>query len=214
MRVLGIAIVTITLLAGSHAARADCATEATELRTLMQRERANAYTWNSAWAIVFGSVALLQFSFVAAQAKPFGTYDQEYKDSSTVGGTKAALGLAVRVIRPLELYVPPPDPEACADVKSLRAAVARAGKRERITFYLTLIGGTAVNLAGAALLWSRHNFTEGAVSFATGAPAGPLSGWTQPRKAWQLWSKRRVEWSTALAPSSDGGWTFWVAGGF
>jgi len=213
MRVLGIVIVTITLLAGSRATRADCASEATELRTLMEREREKAYTWNSAWAIIFGSVALLQFSFVAAKAKPFGTYDQEYKDSSTVGGTKAAIGFAVRVIRPLELRVPAPESEACADVKSLRAAVARAGKRERLTFYMTLIGGTAVNIVGAALLWSRHNFTEGAVSFATGAPAGPLSGWTQPRAAWRKWSERRVEWATALAPS-DGGWTFWVAAGF
>lgn len=213
MRVKGIVIVTVMLLLGSQAARADCATDASALRTRLQRERASGYTWNSAWIIAYGSVAFLQFSFVAAQAKPFGTYDQEYEDSSIVGGTKAALGFLVRTLRPLELHVPAPAPEACADVKALRAAVERAGRRERATFWLTLLGGTAVNLIGGAILWSRHDFTAGAVSFATGAPAGPLSGWTQPRWAWRTWSDNRVAWSTALAPS-EGGWTFSVLAGF
>ncbi|HEY5938677.1 MAG TPA: hypothetical protein VIU61_28695 [Kofleriaceae bacterium] len=214
MRVPGIAIVTFMLLGGSQVARADCATEATELRTRMLRERSSAYTWNSAWIIAYGSVALLQFSFVAAQAKPFSTYDQEYEDSSIVGGTKAALGFLLRTLRPLELYVPEAHPEPCVDVKALRAAVEKAGRRERATFYLTLFGGTAVNLIGGAILWSRHDFGAGALSFATGAPAGPLSGWSQPRWAWRTWSDNRTAWATALAPNTDGGWTFWVAAGF
>jgi len=213
MRVLALVMVTITCL-GLRTVEADCTADATQLRGHLERERATAYTWNSAWAIIFGSVALLQFSFVAAEAKPFGTYDQDYKESSYVGGTKAALGLAVRVIRPLELHVPAKHDEPCADVKALRAAVARAGRRERLTFFMTLIGGTAVNVAGSLLLWSRRDFTTGAVSFATGAPAGPLSSYSQPRASWRMWSEHRAEWAAGIAPTDREGWLLWLAAGF
>ncbi|MEJ7603288.1 MAG: hypothetical protein WKG01_35705 [Kofleriaceae bacterium] len=213
MRVIAIGLLLMTVV-GVRSARADCGTEATALRAHLLEERSRAYTWNSAWAIVYGSLAMIQFGLIAAKTNPFGDFDQDFKESSYVGGTKAGIGFLVRVIRPLELHVPAQHAEPCADVKALRAAVATAGRRERATFWLSIFGGTALNLAGSALLWSRRDFSTAAVSFATGVPAGPIASFTQPRGSWRLWSKHRAEWAAGLDPTPRDGWMLWVATAF
>ena len=200
-------VVVITLV--TQTARAECVEEARELRAHLTRESRNAGTWNTAWAIGFGAAAAGQLGLVAAQLNPIGTYDDAFKEQMYVGASKATLGLAVRVVLPLKIHVPPPDADACVDVKQLREAIAHAGKKEKRSVILTLLGGTAVNLAGSTLLFYRHDFKTAASSFVTGAIVGPISAFTQPRRSWKLSKHRRVEWQAAIGVGS-----FWVAGTF
>ena len=200
-------VVVITL--ATQTARAECVEEARELRAHLTRESGNARTWNTAWAIGFGAAAAGQLGLAAAEVNPIGEFDRAFEEQMYVGAAKASLGLAVRIVLPLKIHVPPADADACIDVKQLRAAIEHAGKKERRSVILTLLGGTAVNLAGSALLWYRHDLTTAASSFATGAIVGPISAWTQPRRSWKLAKQRRVEWQAGIGVGS-----LWVAGTF
>ena len=61
----------------------------------------------------------------------------------------------------------------------LRASLTKIAKKERRAFWLTHLGGTALNLASAALLWYRHDLRTGIISFAISYPVGPLSAYTR-----------------------------------
>lgn len=202
-------LVAVLVLAVPGSARAECTQEAQELRTHLTRESRNARLWNTSWAIGFGAAAVAQVGLVGAEWNPIGTYDRDFEEQMYVGATKASLGALVRIVMPLRVRVPEPAADPCADVANLRAAVADAGRRERRSVWLTIIGGTLVNLAGSALLWERRNFSTAAQSFATGAVVGPISAWTQPRRSWKLWRARRVEWHAGVGVGS-----LWVAGTF
>lgn len=195
MRVAIITVAIITVV-GSRAATADCARDAEELRSMLDSESHRARVWNTGWAIFFGAAAVGQLGLAAAKYKPFGTFDQAFKEQMYVGAAKATLGAAVRIVLPLRVERPAPNAtvaqggDPCADAAQLRRAVVHTGRRERRSVWLTLIGGTAVNLAGSALLWYRNDFTTALTSFLTGAIVGPISAFTQPRWSWR---RARVE---------------------
>jgi hypothetical protein len=190
-------------------ASADCAREASELREHLTREASRTQTWNTAWAVAFAAAAFGQLALVALERDPLGTYDRAFEEQMLVGAGKASLGAAVRIIRPLTFAIPEATDEPCADVRALRATVARVGRRERNSVLLTVIGGTAVNLLGAWLLWERNDFGTAAQSFATGAVVGPISAYTQPRASWRLWQRRRVDWDLGIGAGS-----VWLSGAF
>jgi hypothetical protein len=202
-------LIVVVITVATQAARAECVEEARELRAHLTRESRNAGTWNTAWAIGFGAAAAGQLGLVAAELNPIGTYDDAFEEQMYVGAAKASLGLAVRVVLPLKIHVPPAHADACVDAKQLRAAITKAGTKEKRSVILTLLGGTAVNLAGSALLWHRHDLKTAASSFATGAVVGPISAWTQPRRSWKLSKQRRVDWQAGIGLGS-----LWVAGTF
>jgi hypothetical protein len=202
-------VVAITVM--TQRAEADCVDEARELRAHLTREAKNARTWNTLWAIGFGGAAVAQLGFVAGEVNPIGDYDDAFEEQMYVGAAKASLGAAVRVVLPLKLEVPAANEDACTDVKQLRAAVEVAGRKERRSVWLTIVGGTLVNLAGSALLWSRHDFGTAAQSFATGAVVGPISAFTQPRKSWKRWNKHRTETNVQVGLGVRG---IWIAGTF
>lgn len=199
--VLPLALVGLVALAGTVQADA-CAAEATTLRAHLERERARASTWNTSWAIAYGSVVIGQLLLVAAEYKPFGDFDPAYRDTLLVGATKATIGVGARVVLPLKLRVPAPLPDACAEVAQLRAALADAGRRERRSFFLNHLGGLAVNLSGAAYLWHEHDLQTAAISVGTGVVAGILAAYTQPRRSWHQWRERKATW--AVAPVGTG----------
>ncbi|HEU0030602.1 MAG TPA: hypothetical protein VFQ53_08215 [Kofleriaceae bacterium] len=197
----------------TDATAATCDDEAAALRDHLTSEGRRARIWNTAWAIGFGAAAVGQLALAWTETQPFGTFDDDDKEQMYVGASKATLGMAARVILPLRVRVPDATPDACADVVALRAAVEEAGRRERRSVILTLVGGTTVNVAGGLLLWHRRNFETGAISFAIGVPFGPLSAFTQPRRSWRMW-KEHERAQTASWTVSVGVRSIWVAGTF
>jgi len=211
-------VVGITVLsraaAAEDAALTDCAGEARMLREHLTTEARSAKIWNAAWAVGFGVAALGQLSLALTATNPTGEFDRDFEEQMYVGASKATLGLGARVVLPLHLSVPAQQSDACADVVGLRAAIAKAGRRERRSVLLTIFGGTAINLAGAILLWQRRDFTTGALSFATGVPIGPISAYTQPRRSWKKWREQEASWSVGVGGVAGSPASLWFAGTF
>jgi len=193
------------------AAAATCDEDAVALRTHLEREAHRAKVWNTAWMIGFATAAAAQAALALTEYDPFGEFDEDDRDVLWLGATKATLGVGVRVVRPLRARVPATSGDACADAAALRVAVADMGRRERQTFYLTHLGGLALNLTGAAILTVRRGFAVGALSFAISFPIAPLSAYTQPRMSWHLWREQRATWQLGVVPH-DGGAMLWLAG--
>jgi hypothetical protein len=185
----------------SHAA--DCAPDADRLRAHLEQADVSTSRWQLAWTIVFTAAAAGQFALALAEWNPFGEFDDKYRDTLLVGGTKATIGIGSRLVFPLRAHVPAPNADRCVERAELRKEVTRLGKKERQSFWLTHIGGTALNLAGAGLLWYRHEFKTGAVSFLISWPVGITSAYTLPRKSWKLWREEQATWTIGIAPSSE-----------
>lgn len=201
-----VAMATIMMATPPPAAAAEtCAEEAALLRTHLEVEERRTRRWNTAWLVTYSSVVVVQLTVAAVEYKPWGTFDQAFRDSMIVGGTKASLGVGVRLFLPLRVRsLPTASADACADLAALRQLVADGGRRERRSFFLNHLGGLAVNLTGALFLWDRHDLETAALSFGTGVAAGILAAYTQPRRSWHLWRARRATWTAGAAPIPGG----------
>jgi hypothetical protein len=178
-------IVLLTRVA--YADATDCARDAAELRAHLETARRHATEWNVGWAIGYGVVAGAQLGLLATHPT------QSVEDTLYVGAAKATLGLLSRLIVPLRVTIPPPNPDACADRLALRAAVADAGRHERSEFWLLHIGSFAVNLAGAIYIGVRGSWRAAAVSGASGYIVGLIGVYTIPRASWHLWRSFTVD---------------------
>lgn len=215
MRCLGLVIALAAVAPRAAAAQAEaaaCDEEAVELRAHLVAEARWARRWNTAWAISFGGVAAAQLALGLSRTNPFGPFDRDYEETVYVGAAKAGVGMLVRLVMPLRVRVPARIGEPCADVAALRAALADVGRRERRSFWLTHLGGTALNLAGAAVLAYRRSLSVGAVSFAISYPIGPLHAYTAPRRSWHRWRAHRASWS--VGASAGAATTVWLGGAF
>jgi hypothetical protein len=179
--------------------------EAEELRTHLAQEARRASRWNSAWKWTFTAAAV--GSTAVALVDPF----PELRDGLFVSGGKAAIGALGRWILPLKVDVPEADPDACMDIARLRKALAKAAKQERALFITNHVGGLAVNLAGAGIIWYRGSLGQALLSVATGYPVGLLSTYTMPRGSWKRYRERM--WTAAVVPHEHG-WTVTIGGAF
>lgn len=206
--------VLLALAAPAHAAP-DCAGEAELLRAHLERAAITTRRWNVGWGVAFAGAAAGQVALALAEYNPLGEFDAAAEETLYVGAVKATLGLATRLVLPIGVDVPAPQADRCAELIALRAELTRIAKKERRTFWLTHLGGTALNLAGAGLLWSRHSFKDGALSFAISYPVGALSAYTLPRASWKTWRAQQATWvhdvAIGVAPSRDA--TMVVVGG-
>ena len=194
-----------------RASAATCEQEAAELRALLTSEARRSRWWNTAWMIGFAAASAGQLALGLTETNPLGEFDRDFEETVYVGAVKAGLGLAVRIVLPLRASVPPPTAEPCADVPALREALADAGRRQRRGFWFSHLGGTALNLAGAALLTYRRSLATGALSFAISYPVGLVHAYTQPRRGWKAWRERRASWAVGVSGVPRGaGATLWV----
>lgn len=181
-----------------------CAREADALRAhLVDAERAT-YRWNLGWTIAFGASSVGQVVLAALEVNPLGTFDTKYRDTLYVGAAKAGLGFVSRLVMPLRVDVPAPLLDRCADRTVLRATLTRLAPKERRLFWLTHLGGMALNLGGMALLWERHGATTGLVSFAISYPVGTLSAYTLPRGSWKRWRAEQAGWIVGVGTTGAG----------
>jgi hypothetical protein len=193
---------TLAAVAPRPAAATSCADEAVSVRAHLELESRRARRWNTAWVIAFGGAAVVQGTLAVTETKPFGTFDRDYEETLYVGAAKATIGAAARLVLPLHIAVPAASADPCSDLPALRDALADAGRRERRTFWLTHLGGLALNLAGAALLTYRRSFSVGVTSFLISFPIGPTSAYTEPRRSWHRWRESRASWS--VSATTDG----------
>lgn len=199
MKLVATAGLIIALVAAPAYAGPDCASDADQLRAHLEQADTNTFRWNLAWGVLFGAAAVGQVVLAVTETKPFGTFDDAYRDTMYVGAGKATIGVLSRVITPLSVSMPARNEDRCAELIALRASLTKIAKKERQSFWLTHLGGTALNLAGAGLLWYRHSFKDGAISFAMSFPIGPISAYTMPRKSWHLWREQRASWAVTVA---------------
>jgi len=199
------AAVIVFVCALATPARADdaCAHDADRLRAHLTDAARATRRWNVGWGLGFAGAAVGQGALVAAEVNPFGPYDARMSDTLYVGAAKATIALATRIVMPLGVELPPAQADRCAELVALRAELAVIARKERRTFWLTHLGGAALNLAGAGLLWSRHSFETGAVSFAISYPVGVLSAYTLPRASWRRWRAESASWTVAVVPGRD-----------
>jgi len=98
-------------------------------------------------------------------------------------------------------------------VPALRAALEDAGRRQRRGFWLSHLGGTALNLATSALLTYRRSLEVGAISFGIGYSVGLVHVYTQPRRGWRAWRERRASWTVGVSGDGRGaGALLWLGG--
>lgn len=200
-------VVAVALVAFAPRAHAeDCAVEAASLRTHLADADDSTFSWNTAWTIGFGVAAVASFTSALVEWNPFGKFDQNYKETMIVSGSKATIGVASRLAVPLRVRMPDHNADQCVELAALRKEASRLRKQERGSFWLTVFGGTALNLAGATVLWYRRSFTTGAVSFAIGFPVGLASALTQPTRTWRLVDEQA--WSVGVVPTEGGAMTF------
>ncbi len=199
------ALLVAAILASTapRARAAECSTEADRLRTHLEEADASTSRWQLAWTIAFSAGAAGQFALALAEWNPFGEFDDRYRDTLLVGGTKAAIGAGSRLIFPLRAHVPAPNADRCVELAELRKSITALGKKERQSFWLTHIGGTALNLAGVGVLWYLHSFKTGALSFAISYPVGLTSAYTLPRKSWHMWRDEKASWTVSIAPNRE-----------
>lgn len=187
-------ISVVLLVAAGRLARADCAQDAAEIRGQLAHDAAVAHRWNLGWSLGFTAAAVVQLG-----AAPTGWFGHELTSGLWINGGKAAIAAAFRWATPLRISVPAERADACADRDALRAALAEAGRAERLTFWMTHVGGFALNLAGALILWREVSWQAGAESFAISYPVGLANAYTQPRGAWHRWRDTRDAWAPTVS---------------
>ena len=191
----------------------ECEAEASELHAHLEEESQRAKRWNTIWAVLFGAAVVGQAAFALAEIDPTGgDFDDDARDTLWVGTGKATLAVASKVVLPLRIPVPARTPNACEDVSVLRKALAEAARREKRSFWLTHLGGTAVNLAGLTILTVRRSLKVGAISFAISYPVGPASAYTQPRRSWQKHRDLVDAWTVGVSADGQGGGQLWIGG--
>jgi hypothetical protein len=189
--------------AAQPGATVDCAPEADRLHAHLVEAERSAFRWNLSWTIAFGAASAGQFALALTETNPLGEFNEKYRDTLYVGAAKAGIGFTSRVVLPLSVDVPAPTADRCADLTALRKTVTKLATKERRLFWLTHLGGMAVNLAGAAVLWHRHSFATGAISFVISYPVGTLNAYTLPRKSWKLVRAEAAQWSVTAAATGE-----------
>lgn len=181
----------------------DCAPEADRLHAHLVEAERSTFRWNLSWTIAFGAASAGQLALALTETNPLGEFDEKYRDTLYVGAAKAGIGFASRLVLPLRVSVPAQTADRCADLSALRATVTTLARKEKRLFWLTHIGGTALNLAGAAILWHRHSFKTGAISYAISLPVASLSAYTLPRKSWKLVRAESAQWTVNVGATPE-----------
>jgi len=201
-----VVLALVCLLRTAHAA--DCASESSGLRSHLVREQHRGDAWTLDWRLTFPSATAASLSFGLLTSSDY------LREGAYVSAGKAGLATLTRWIFPLHVRMPEETADACVDLAALRKETRRIGTLERRFFWMGHIGGIALNLGGAALLWSRSTLSQGLISIAVGYPVGVIHTYTMPRGSWQRSREAGASWDVVVLPVERGGWTAGVAGAF
>jgi len=196
----------LVFVVAARSAHADCATEATSLRTQLHDESVRMDRWRYAWTGIYGAIAVGQLGLIVTKTNVFGAYDREYRDKDILGVAQSGLGAIAMVLSP-SIDVPGAVADSCADAIALRAARVKAGDTERTLFYAGHVGNFVVNLGGSLLLARATNWQAGALAFVIGYPIGLVNTYTMPRASWHALS-------VVAVPVADGGVAIRLGGSF
>jgi hypothetical protein len=181
-----VAVATVALAVWSEtAARAE-----NEIDAAVCEDEERAGWWNEAWAITFG-VAAVASAGVATFA-PADWLKSDTRAGLYVTATKATLGVAAKLIQPLDIDVA----GVCHDrrpesMKKRHAILDEVARRERRALIPNIFGGLLVNAFGLLYLgYGRGAWETGWISFGTGSAVAVASVLTAPTSSWLL--RRRL----------------------
>jgi len=199
-------VLCATLLASAAPASADTCDPA-PLRARLEKEQSRATIWRWGWAAGFGASAAGQL------ALSYVVDDPDQQLGLRASAAKATVGFLARVVIPLRVVVPIKYNDPCEELKSLRLAIEKAGKKERNSFWLNHVGGLAVNGAAAVyLVYAASSSKTALLSMVIGSPVGWISTYTMPRWAWREW--RDFDATVTVTPRPEGGAMIGVMGSF
>jgi hypothetical protein len=146
--------------------------------------------WNDAWAITFGVAAVASAS--AATFAPAGSLTSDARAGLYVTATKATIGVAAKLIQPLEIDVKGVcDDRRPESRKTRHALLNEVARRETRALIPNVVGGLLLNSFGLLYLgYGRGAWETGWISFATGSAVAVASVLTAPTQSWLL--RRRL----------------------
>jgi hypothetical protein len=202
--------VAVVVAAQARPADAACdPAEAAELREHLTSQGKSADRWNLAWRITFTGAAVTTFAVGLANPLP------SLQTGLYASAGKATIGAVARWFFTLRVHVPPADPDPCVDLAALRTELRRVARKERSLFWMSHIGGTAVNLGGAAYVYLvEDSVGKALLSIAIGYPVGVLSNYTMPRGSWKKYRDSSFTPTTVLVAPRDDGWVLTFGGAF
>lgn len=210
MRVVAALVVLFALTSRANAA---CAEQAEELRGFLESELRRADKWDLAWGLAFAGVSTAQAAAAITKFKPGGGFTADDEATLYVGAAKSFIGFGAHTVTAIRAPLPPRAADPCVDLAQLRKTLAKLGKAERQTFWMTHLGGLAVNLAGGAILWHERSFKVGLVSILISLPVGPLTAYTMPRAAWHRWRGEKASWTVGVGGTARGDGVVFSIGG-
>jgi hypothetical protein len=158
-------------------------------------ERARA--WNEAWAVTFGAAALASAGL--ATFAPSSWLTDNARAGLYVTAAKATLGVAAKLVEPLEIDVK----GICGDRRpqsrrTRHALLNEIARREQRAIVPNVIGGLVLNSFGLLYMgYARHAWEAGWISFGIGSGVAVASVLTAPTHSWLL--RRRMSEGPRLA---------------
>ena len=160
------------------------------IRAHLDREAHRAHTWDLAWGLGFGAVAI-GYGAMAETRWEFGIGLDDAKVAGLwVGAVKAGIAAASHAVLPVEVErAPAATGDPCKDLEGAQHALDETARHERETYWLSIAGAVALN--GGGLLWlglHDHAWGEGVISALIGVPVAAIHTWTLPRGAmtWRI----------------------------
>jgi hypothetical protein len=144
--------------------------------------------WNTGWAIGLGvSAAGNGILAIEPDWAPIDV-DRGLRAGLATTAIKSTIGAAGRVVLPLNVgRVAPPTGDACADVAAAEAALAWTAGKQKRTFWLNLVGATALHIGSTLVVGIGYDdWTTAVIGLGTSMIVTAAIAWTQPRGAWKL----------------------------
>ncbi len=206
------AAVALALFTSEARAQSVCdAATVEQARVALDRHADSAATWNLAWTVSYGVLAAGQTGLALAEYTPGREFDDAARASMYIGAGKAVIGMLSRIVLPLKVRRVKASGDACADAAAIDRATARAGRKQRNTFWLQLGGGAALHLLGGGYLVKYEDSWRDAItSLALGVVVSGVTLYTMPKGSW--WHRQPVQVAPTL--SANGGAGLMVVGAF
>jgi hypothetical protein len=175
----------------AHAQPCDPA-EATRRRAVIDAQLAAdarpSFLWNTGWGIGLGVAAVGSGVFALKPEWAPIDVDRGLRAGLTVTAIKSVIGSAGRFVLPLKIRpIPPPTGDACADLAAAEAALAWTAGKQKRTFWLNLIGATALHIGGGLVVGIGYDdWTTALIGLGTGLLVSGAIAITQPTGSWKL----------------------------
>jgi hypothetical protein len=147
-----------------------------------------SFLWNTGWGIGLGVSAVGSGVFALKPEWSPIEIDRGLRAGLATTAIKSTIGAAGRLVLPLKVRrAPPTTGDACADLAAAEAALAWTAGKQKRTFWLNLLGATALHIGSAVVVGVGYDdWGAAATGFILGGLVTVAIAWTQPRGSWKL----------------------------